>query len=144
MRESETSVKRTDKEAGSLASYIVVGVLLTVVLVSGLYGVQRYNQSQSSDSSQSSEQESDSQDQTPSKETEKHEEAPAKEEAPSTNDGSGSVVTEDETDGSGEDQAAAEDLPATGPEDTVFTAAVLFVVTFALTSFIQARYWTHK
>ena len=129
-------MKRSDRETGSLASYIIVGVLLTIVLVSGLYGVQRYNDSQ----------EEGGTNQPTDKDTDK-DEAPVEEtpvdETPATDDGSGNAPVED-TDDTTDGSSTEEGLPATGPEDTALTAIVLAVVAFALTHFVHSRYWTSR
>lgn len=131
---------QNNRENGSLASYIIVGVLLMVVLVSGLYGVQRYNESQPDGATNQPVEKTE--DNAPVDEKDK---TPA-EEAPVTDDGSGDVpvVNNDTTDEATDDASSEEDLPATGPEDTAITALVLSVVTFALTSYIRSRYWTSR
>ena len=138
MREEESeTMKRNNPEAGSLASYIVVGILLMVVLVSGLYGVQRYNDSQQNGDANQPAKEDASKDAS----SNKNDETPV-DKTPATDDGSGDVPTEDTKDNS--ESSDKEDLPATGPEDTALTAFVLTAVTFAVASYIRSRYWTSR
>ncbi|HRJ06646.1 MAG TPA: hypothetical protein PK096_04895 [Candidatus Saccharibacteria bacterium] len=128
---------RNSSETGSLASYIIVGVLLMVVLVSGLYGVQRYNQSQEGNKETGTNEpatngkDTTSDDQTSDK--------PADNQSP-VDDGSSNVPATDDADQTEETSTTAEeDLPATGPGDVLATAGIIAVVTYAAVSYVQSR-----
>jgi hypothetical protein len=130
-------MRGTDNERGSLASYIIVGVVLVLILVSGLYGVQRFRDARQEVAGND---DSAAQDKTNSSTSEDDKTAPAKtksQAADSTDKSAGDMAgsaTEDSTSG-----AETADLPATGPDEAVLNGLAIGALTFAAASFIRSR-----
>jgi cytoskeletal protein RodZ len=120
---------------GSLAGFIIVGVLLALVLVGGIYGLNRYNAQKASeettaskDDKKTAEDKSKNSDQT-AKKDESDKNQP---DIPKDNDTS--------ADSSGSNQTAqSSTLPHTGPSDVVTTMVTIALLAFAAAHFVQAR-----
>lgn len=126
-------------QGGSLAGFIIIGALLALVLIGGLYGLNRYNAEQSKEIA--------------TEETESGTgtgEAAGNEEPTPTNDktdqdssnSQGSSADADSQENSNSDSQASQELPATGPADTFIAAVAVVAATLIVTYYVQGR--SHK
>lgn len=118
---------------GSLATFIIGGVILTLVLVGGLYGLNRYNAMQDGSSDEIANEEA-----TGNESTNNESEAPLQLTDP------GDATNESEERGEGEAASSRQTQPATslprsGPSDSFFTASALAVATFGITHMVRRR-----
>lgn len=135
-------MKQRRLQGGSLASYIIVAVLLGVVLVGGIYGLQRYNAAQSEvakrDETKRGTANDKPQDETPATGDDKTSE----ENAPSSDDTTPEEAPVNES--TRNEGAEADELPATGPNDGLLTAVTLAGLTYAGVSLARSRHWTSR
>lgn len=135
---------RATNQGGSLAGFLLIGALLTLVLVGGLYGLNRYNTEKASEevaTNDESSRDSAAEDKVKS-EVKKETESEKSEETgrQTTEPRNGSTTRTETPSGSAAPQAQpAAQLPQTGPADTAFTLVALALVTFAGTHFIRSR-----
>jgi len=128
-------------ENGSLAGFIIVGVLLALVLVGGIYGLNRYN------AQKASEETTASQDDKKTEDTSKNGDQTAKTDDADKDNSDGSSTTtqpdipkDTETDSSASNQTAQSGaLPQTGPSDGVTAMVTVALLAFAAAHFVQAR-----
>jgi hypothetical protein len=119
--------------------YIIVAVLLGVVLVGGLYGLQRYN---AGNVQIAGNQDEKSQDKP------KDEQPKSKDDA--AKDNSSDKKTDEKppvrTDSSDDTASSTDELPATGPESGLLTGLALASLTYAGTSLVRSRAhrWTSR
>ena len=128
---------RGTNQGGSLAGFIIIGVLLTLVLVGGLYGLNRYN-AQRADDQIAADQEK--QKQEDKKEAEKP--APAATERTPVGTKSDIPPSTDKPAASpapAQVPATGTELPQTGPADAFFGLIVLGLVTFASVHYARSR-----
>ena len=133
---------RTRNQGGSLVSYAVVGVILAVLLIGGLYFVQRYNDTvqKSNEVAKETEKNDDkkaSDSSADSSNTESSDTANQSNSA-TTNDTDDEDTTFTETDETAESEASSS-LPATGPESTVSQLLGLSALTFAGVAYVRSR-----
>lgn len=136
-------------QGGSLGGFIIVAVLLGLVLVGGLYGLQRYNSgdrpqvagNQSEEAGRN--QQNGDDDKTPAKDEVAGDETASPdwgESEDKTPSGAG-----EETPATTEDEAAgSEELPATGPTDNLLTGLALAGVTYLAATSLRSRHWTSR
>lgn len=123
-------------QGGSLAGFIIVGALLALVLVGGLYGLNRYNAQRASE-------EASQQEEQPAKEEQKSEESTDKDKSADTSSdqsatpAAGSDSSSDTSDNSS--AATTANLPETGPADTTISLLALGILSFAFTHYVRSR-----
>lgn len=132
---------RGNNQGGSLIGFIVVGVLLALVLIGGLYGLNRYNAQKVADETAVLEEEAtkDTKDEgavterTPSaKEEDKTTSTPtATPDRTRTTDPGDATPTPT--------PATGTQLPQTGPTETVFGLLVVGLLTFTATHYVRSR-----
>lgn len=135
---------RVTNQGGSLAGFIIIGVLLTLALVGGLYGLSRYNAEQASTEVAK---EDDAKNEEAA--TNAEPEASKKDQSEATDSGRQTTDTpessSDSSANSTNPQAAAPTqpqqtrLPETGPADTAFMLLAIGLVTFAGTHYLRSR-----
>lgn len=132
-------------QGGSLAGFIIVGVLLALVLVGGIYGLNRYNAQKASEETAAK---SDDKKTTTKKDTTKSSDQTAKKDDSNKNTSSSSGKTQPDipkdsgtsTDSSSSSQTAqSATLPHTGPSDVVTSMVTFALLTFAAAHYVQAR-----
>lgn len=133
---------RARYQGGSLAGFIIVGVLLALVVVGGLYGLNRYNAQKSTEvaSNESSKQEQPAEEESPRRSDpveETHNEGKTDDQSVREETREETRATSDSDTDSG--AAAAANLPETGPADTALQLFVLAIVSFAAAHYVQSR-----
>ena len=127
-------------QGGSLAGFIIIGVVLALVLVSGLYGLNRYNAEQSKEvasdqkdgfDEKANDENSPSSDAKSKDSQEQPKPEPAKKDDQTESDnksepGSGSVSTDTK-------------LPATGPGETLVAFVAIAALGFSAAHYVQSR-----
>jgi len=139
-------VKQRRLQGGSLVGYVLVAGLLGLVLIGGLYGLQRYNLS---DRPQVADGQAEEREQ---EKTAGGDEAPSSKEGATRDDdawsdrpaGEEAAPTDDEATGAGESATAADELPATGPNDGPLMALAVAVLTYVAVSYVRAHRWTSR
>lgn len=125
-------------QGGSLAGFLIIGGLLALVLVGGLYGLNRYNAQKAAEEVAANES--------------NDEPAPEWEKSPETESGEGRTTTEQSnTSRDTRTQADANEtaqiprtgvqpaeLPQTGPVDTVFGLLAVGLLAFAGTHYMRS------
>ena len=127
---------RGTNQGGSLAGFIIVGVLLALVVVGGLYGLNRYNAQRASDEA-SQQEEQPAQNEEESTDDAANEEAPA---APTNDDTSPAPAAGADAKSDTPTAAAAPSLPETGPADTALTLLALASLSFAVVHYVRSRH----
>ena len=126
-------------QGGSLAGFIIIGVLLMLVLAGGLYGLNRYNAERASDEVA----QNDQQDQTSREEDKTNEESDTQTETAS--DGQAQTRTDttdestDQATSESSDTSDADELPATGPSDSLFTMLAIAALTYGGVYYLRSR-----
>lgn len=129
-------------ENGSLAGFIIVGVLLALVLAGGIYGLNRYN------AQKASEETATSQDDKKTEDASKNNDQTAKKEDSDKSTSNSSDKTQPDipkdsgtsTNSNASNQGSESNtLPQTGPSDVMTTMVTIALLTFATTHFVQAR-----
>lgn len=131
---------RATNQGGSLVGFIIIGVLLALVLIGGLYGLNRYNAQRAADETVSQEENKTKTD-TPAKSSDtpdktKTEEAPKKETDRSR--------TNDTTPAPAPTPApvaapSGTQLPQTGPADVIFSLVATSALAFAGVHYARSR-----
>jgi len=125
-----------------LAGFIIVGVLLALVLVGGIYGLNRYN------AQKASEETTASQDDKKTQDTPKNSDQTAKKDDSDKSTSSSSDKTQPDipkdsgtsTNSSTSNQGAESNaLPQTGPSDVMTTMVTVALLAFAAAHFVQAH-----
>lgn len=128
-------------QGGSLAGFIIIGVLLTLVLVGGLYGLNRYNAERANT-------EVAQEDEAEQKASNAEDERPADDETDTagreqddegTSEGGRLNTEPDENESQQESGSQTAELPETGPADSILMLIVVGLVTFAGVHFLQSR-----
>lgn len=143
--EDEGMNNRTNYQGGSLLGFVIVGVLLTVVLIGGLYGLQTYTNGLKKtgdevavDTKKAANDKKD--DQSTSDSTDK---TPAKTDNNSASNNKDTTKAAGETPATSEDateSVSAGELPATGPTSSALQFIGIGVLTFAVTAYVRSRY----
>lgn len=137
---------RARYDGGSLAGFIIIGVVLTLVLVGGLYGLNRYNAEQTEEVATETSDEpanNDSGDESTSGDeqqpTQTEEPAAPAEQQPG-DEASGNTNSQPSTPSDSRGDATdEEELPQTGPADTIGALIAVFMVSFALSHYLRSR-----
>ncbi len=132
---------RGNNQGGSLMGFIVVGVLLALVLIGGLYGLNRYNAQKAADETAVLEEEATEDTKDEGAATERTP-APAEDEkaAPTPATTPERTRTTDPGDAAPTPApAAGTQLPQTGPTETVFGLLVIGLLTFTATHYVRSR-----
>ena len=127
---------RRNYQGGSLAGFIIIAVLLGLVLIAGLYGLNRYNAQKSGDETITASKDEAATEKTESTEATTDDTASNEEQAPAD------PGNQTRTDTSSERPAAtapASQLPQTGPADTLYLLLVVTALTFASVHFVRSR-----
>jgi len=130
---------RGTNQGGSLAGFIVVGVLLTLVLVGGLYGLNRYNAEKAGEEVMTEEQAGT---EDTSTDTAAERERTATEDKKETTPSNGSSsATSDPGDATSTPTAgsSSDTLPQTGPTDTLYAIFVVSLLAFVATHYVRSR-----
>lgn len=130
---------RGTNQGGSLAGFIIIGVLLTLVLVGGLYGLNRYN-AQRADDQIAADQKKQQQDQDEDKK-EAAKPAPAATERKTTDTKSDIPPSTDTPAATTPTQVpkTGTELPQTGPADALFGLIALGLLAFASAHYVRSR-----
>lgn len=135
-------------QGGSLAGFIIIGVVLTLVLVGGLYGLNRYNAEQTkevatdeaSDTTEkpSSEKVDSDKDAKSDSKQSQNEERVLVPDSEESSDTSGSETSS--PDGvNGSTGNTNEELPATGPADAALALLAVFALSFTTAHYVRSR-----
>ena len=130
---------RATNQGGSLAGFIIIGVLLTLILVGGLFGLNRYNAQRAADEIAATEEATSEEESTESSKptTEANDES-----APQsrTEQDSGDKTQEPQAQ-SAQPAGAAQSaqLPTTGQADTLMGFVAVTVLTFAVAHYTRSR-----
>jgi cytoskeletal protein RodZ len=141
---------RKNYQNGSLMGFIVVGVLLALVVIGGLYGLNRYNAQQAAKtvSTDSDKQSSSKSSDSPRTADPKNDDSTSDSSATTdTSSGSGaanstSKSTSDTTATNTGGASTQANLPHTGPSDTAFSVIALALISFAATHYVRSRHAT--
>lgn len=130
-------------DKGSLAGFIIVGVLLALVLVGGIYGLNRYNAQKASNEVATSDK-SDKNTADLPKDTDKTTNDDQKKSSTGSSSSSSQNAKSDDTKSTATSGAANQNsqsavLPHTGPSDVVTGMVTLALLTFAAAHFVQGR-----
>lgn len=130
-------------ENGSLAGFIIVGVLLALVLVGGIYGLNRYNAQKALEETAATQEDKKTED-TPknSDQTAKTDDTDKDKSGGSSNTNQPDIPKETgtSTDSSSSSQTVQSGaLPQTGPSDVMTTMVTVALLAFAAAHFVQAR-----
>ena len=123
-------------QGGSLAGFLIIGGLMALVLIGGLYGLNRYNQQQSTEESSLQEEaptETATTDERDSAQDGAQRTDPTPDDEPET-----PAATETPQPAAPSTTPAAE-LPQTGPADTALGILALGSLVFAGTHYIRSR-----
>jgi len=113
------------KQGGSAIAYIVVGVLLVIGLVGSIYIVRQRGEAARREQAVTA--------------YEEQQKAGQKTETSTSETESENVQTGAEVaNGGSETDASSSDLPQTGPENIVFNAVILFIVTSAAVGYLSS------
>ncbi len=133
---------RRQYQGGSLAGFIIIGVLLTLVLVGGLYGLNRYNAEQSKevaagDNDSSKDKPNDTLDKKSSEESKPKTDTPTD---TSSNESKNDDKSSSSSSSDSSDKAQTDkQLPVTGPADAVAALVAVVLLSFATAHYIQSR-----
>lgn len=123
-------------QGGSLAGFIIVGILLLLVIGGGLYGLNRYNAEHDKKVATSSS------DKTKSSDTTKSEPTKPDASKPAASDSTESQPSSAPQPAKSDDTPSAttnSDLPKTGPEMNVFSIAAVGLLSFAGAHYLRSR-----
>lgn len=121
---------RSRNQGGSIASFAAVSVLLAIVLIGGLYVVQRYATNQATSSEVATDSQSDDENNTS--------DGPSGDDSTTTTDTSGNNDNTT-TDGSDNSETTTSELPKTGPADVALKALAVSLLVFASVAYAQSR-----
>lgn len=148
---------QTNYQGGSLLGFVAIGILLAGLLVGGLYFVQRYNNSDADnggivasegntdekntsgftdDNESSSANNGGNTDGNATKDDQSDNTATDAEESTTNESGAGSSA---ENTAENSNSSSVNQLPETGPADTMLQASVLSVVTYGVVSYVRSR-----
>lgn len=127
-------------QGGSLAGFIIIGAFLALIVVGGLYGLNRYNAEQAgeiaAETSDTSEPPTDSEEQNTGSEGVAEQE---QQNVPGTDQQSTDEPTpaDDETEPA--EPQGSNQLPQTGPADIAIATLGVFALSFASTYYLRSR-----
>lgn len=136
---------QTNYQGGSLLGFVAIGILLAGLLVGGLYFVQRYNNPDTDNggivASEENTDEKNTSGFTDDNESNSANNGGNTDSTPSKNEQSvnSSTDAEESTTNDSADETAVDQLPQTGPADTMLQASVLSVVTYGVVSYVRSR-----
>lgn len=145
---------RGSNQGGSLAGFVVIGAFLVLVLVGGLYGLNRYNAEQqkkqeiakneekpqpSSSDKKTNQSETKPQSSSSSSNNTPEAKKPDSKPSSSTNGSSGQRSAP-----STDTQSGASQLPQTGPADAFMNSLAVVLLSFATVSYIQSRAYARQ
>ncbi len=120
-------------QGGSLAGFIIIGVVLALVLVGGLYALNRYTVQQSKEVATDDNKTSDNQSEN------KSEPAPESKPDPSTPAESSDDANSKPNNQSADKGAESKQLPATGPTDVLTAVVGVTALGFSATHYARSR-----
>lgn len=132
---------RAINQGGSLAGFIIIGVLLTLVFVGGLYGLNRYNAEKATDEAIAAN-EADKKKAAEEEKRQSESSGEASEEERTMNDEEAAPATPSPApmlEPQPSSTQPATQLPQTGPADNLLALAVIGLVTFAGTHYVRSR-----
>lgn len=118
-----------EKQIGSIKTFFAIGVVLACILVGSIFYLKNRGELALTTQKEPTSQDSKAEESTKSgkdSNKEKTIEKPA-------------VSVKKDTDSSDETVVASGDLPTTGPESIATEAALLFIATFLIVSFVQSK-----
>ncbi len=130
---------RRSNQGGSLAGFIIIGAVLALVLVGGLYGINRYNAEQNKTIASSDESKKETE---PKKDDAKKDEKSS--DTPIPNDATTIPSTNMSTEEAKDQVAAAQQLPQTGPADMVLQLIAIASLSFATVYYARSRAYAHS
>jgi cytoskeletal protein RodZ len=143
--------KLTGGQDGSLAGFIIIGVLLALVLVGGLYGLNRYNTQKASEevatkdqatrTSETKQEDTSKTEQTPKlddKAAEERSESKTKVTAPRTSQDTAQTNQPPAATPTPASNSTSTHLPQTGPADTLVSLFVIGALTFASIYYVRS------
>ena len=136
---------RVTNQGGSLAGFLIIGALLTLVLVGGLYGLNRYNSEKSNEEVAANDEKKAESDDKKATETFKTDDAGRRVTGSGdTSNRTSTTPTPAQTTPSAtteqtQSSQATSQLPQTGPADSAFMLIVVTLVTFAGVHYAQSR-----
>ncbi len=129
-------------QGGSLAGFIIIGAFLALIVIGGLYGLNRYNAEQAAD--QIAAENSDSAETPAGSEEQNTDDSgavePEQQELPGSTDQQLSeepAPTDTETESS--EPQASDELPQTGPADIALALLGVFALSFAAAHYVRSR-----
>lgn len=126
-------------QGGSLAGFIIIGVLLMLVLAGGLYGLNRYNAERANEEVA----QNDTGEETATENEPATEESGSQTDTSTATDGQTRTdASEERTDTSGEateEATATDELPATGPSDSLALMLVVAASTYGVVYALRSR-----
>jgi cytoskeletal protein RodZ len=134
---------RRNYQGGSLLGFIIVAVLLGLLLIGGLYGLNRYNAQKAADEAVASKEQAKEEEATEPSQT-KTDDAASNEESTTTDPG-GQTRTQDApaanpAANSSTAGTSGRELPQTGPADSLYVLFVAAALVFAGTHFVRSRH----
>jgi cytoskeletal protein RodZ len=133
-------------QGGSLAGFLIIGGLLALVLVGGLYGLNRYNAQKAAEevaANESTDEPAPEWEAAPESESGSEEgRTTTDSNSESTQDGGAATdrtQTEDKTDQIPTTGVQPEELPQTGPADSILGLLAVGLLTFAGTHLVRSR-----
>jgi len=132
---------RTRNQGGSLVTFALVGVVLAIVLVGGLYGLQRYRDSLTEPSEIASNSKSND-DKNTSDNSNGDTDKSTEQSSSSSNTSKSETDSSDKnttSSSSSSSDSAANNLPATGPVNTLERLIAVSALTFAGVAFVRSR-----
>lgn len=132
-------------QGGALLGFVAVAIVLAALLVGGLYFVQRYNATDRSTVADNSNSSSDDKntsgftDDTSKNETKSDDSSTSKNTNSSSSASNNSNSNDKTTTGFSREETTAEELPATGPAETLSQLLAIGMLTFGVGSYIRSR-----
>lgn len=129
-------------QGGSLAGFIIIGAFLALIVIGGLYGLNRYNAEQAAD--EIAVENSDSAE-TPAGSEEQNSDddgavEPEQQELPgSTDQQSSDEPTPTDTETETSEPQSSDELPKTGSADIALALLGVFALSFAVTHYARSR-----
>lgn len=132
---------RGTNQGGSLAGFIIVGVLLALVLIGGLYGLNRYNAQRAADevATETAEQEKNAADDRQRTSSESEEKRAEPTTTPTADPGDKAAPSSAPAQSGSQTATRTANLPQSGPADTALTLIALGTITFAGTHYVRSR-----
>jgi uncharacterized protein HemX len=131
-------------QGGSLAGFIIVGVLLALVLVGGLYGLNRYNAQKAAEKTTASQQDKKTTTNIPNDRQQTAKKDESNKNSSQTDKKTGTQATNNDStpsssSSSNSQVAQSSVLPHTGPSDMTLSLLAITLLGFAGAHFVQSR-----